>query len=174
MRVTLLVVSFISSLLLSQWPVVASAHIFREDNGIKLELHIPPNDRPTPTTPTQYVLSFEDEPKGFNLTHYKLGATFSDENATFAHHVLEPTTNEEVKDTIRFPKAGNYTIQVDGQSTLNKKDTFTTSFPVRVVAAKSSQKISSSVWVTGGVGIALIIGIAMVLERKTKKPTSQQ
>jgi hypothetical protein len=166
MRVRLFGFALAGSLLAAFSPLVATAHTLRQDNGIHVELHIAPSDRPTPNTKTTYTLSFEDEPVNFDLAGYTLHVMLSSGSQTIAHHTLYPGVGEEVRDTVVFPKAGDYIIQVTGKPVpASENKAFAVSFPAHVIAPKS-RGISPLVWAGGGGGIILIISTALVLERK--------
>jgi len=165
----------IGSLMVMLSPMMASAHVHRQDNNINVELHIPPDDRPTPKTTTTYDLLFEDEPAGFNLHDYQLQVTFLSGNNPFALHTITPNANDEAQDSIVFPSAGDYTIRVHGTSS-QLNGNFTVTFPAHILTTKPVQPthhIPIYAWAVGGIGLLAIVATAYMLERKSSHTSHQ-
>jgi hypothetical protein len=149
--------------------MAASAHILRQDNDIHVELHLPPDDRPTSKTTAPYELLFEDEAAGFTIHDYQLDVTFLSGSTAFAHHTIKAAADGEVSDTIVFPKPGDYTIKVHGISSKPNGD-FTVSYPAHVFAPKTVHPIPVYAWMLGGATLAALLGTAYLLERKKPRP----
>jgi hypothetical protein len=143
----------------------ASAHVLRQDGTITGVLHIAPYDHPVSNTPVTYMfeqLSDSNPSSPFSRQGCDCIITISQDGTTLN------TTALASKNTFTFPRAGIYTLQLDGKPSQSAQFAdFSLSYTIRVSQGTPPRAtaISPVVWIGGGAAILAIIATAYFMQR---------
>lgn len=151
-------------------PGVASAHVFKSDGNISVELHIEPSDHPVTNTPTTYRLSFEDKTGAFALPKCDCKVTIMQNNQVLATTALAVTSADTSENRYTFAKPGAYTLRATGApKTPDAFQPFAVAYTVNVAPNPAvAHKLPAAAWAGIGAGIAAILAGAYIMNRSMR------
>lgn len=140
----------------------AEAHVLKTDGDIGAVLHINPDDNPTSGTPVSYILSFTDTSGRMTLPNCACGATVLENGKQIAQEPLSDTSAMQSNDTLTFPKAGVYVLQVSGApKEADAFQPFVLRYTVRVTSGQpTAQPFPVLLWVGIATTMALLLLVA--------------
>lgn len=147
----------------------SSAHVLKIDGDIGAVLHINPDDNPTTGTPTDYVLSFVDSSKSFNLKECGCIVSIIKDDTVISATPLTITGGQVSDNRYTFATPGVYTMHIAGTpEQAGKFQPFTLDYEVRVTnGSMNTQPIPPLLWAGMGMGIGLVLLAAYAMDHNT-------
>ena len=141
-------------------PTNASAHILAIDGDIGAVLHIPPDDSPENGQPTNYVMTFSDSKKHFNLAKCDCKLTVLADDQVVKSGPMGPGTDNVSYTKLTIDNPGVYTLEFSGQPKDGANfQTFTLDYTVRVSDGQlHTQTMPILLWV----GLAMAVGLILL------------
>jgi hypothetical protein len=149
----------------------ASAHTLDLDGDIAVVLHVNPNDMPVSSSPTSFILFFNDSTNRFALSKCNCKATILEDTQTIVTEQLVASSPLQSNDPITFPKPDVYTIEVSGKP----KDghafqPFFVSYTVRVIpGVKKPKLVPNLVWAGLGVVVVSVFAYVIILTIRERR-----
>lgn len=136
-----------------------SAHVLKVDGDIGAVLHINPDDAPTTGTPTDYIMSFDDNTGRFSLPACDCTVSIIANGKALAHKPLAVSSNLVSENHYAFVKPGVYTMRFTG--TPNRSGAFqpfTLNYEVRVAGGRTAvQPFPALLWIGTAGAMALVL-----------------
>jgi hypothetical protein len=148
------------------WPAVASAHVLKIDGDIGAVLHINPDDNPTTGSPTDYLMSFNDDTSRFSLPKCNCKVSIIANNQTVATKPLTASSNTVSDNHYTFNKPAVYTLQFTGAPKIaGAFQPFTLNYEVRVTDGQPhAQPVPVALWVGMGMAVGLVLLAAYAID----------
>lgn len=163
----------VAALLCIAIPQIAFAHVLDVDGGVGAVLHIKPDDAPIDKVPVEYTLAFQDNGGNFSLKSCDCQVAFIAAGKTIEASPLVATSDTVSDNTVTFPKADVYTMQVSGKPKGGAHfDAFSLNYTIRVTSGQmDTQAFPAALWIGIGMAMALILlgGIAMEYSEGSEK-----
>ncbi len=124
----------------------AGAHDLKQDNGISVVLHIPPEDNPKAGQLTELELSFGDNKDAFTLQDCDCQVMVKHGSRILQTLTPEPAQTGATLDSkvyVQFPNIGVYDIVVAGKARDATFGTFSLDYSVPVATSNSGARVSS-------------------------------
>lgn len=155
-------------LLLTGIPAIASAHVLKVDGHIGAVLHINPDDNPTTGSPTDYIMSFDDDTGQFSLLKCNCTVSIIENGKVIAHKNLVVSSSEISEDRYTFLQPAVYIMRFGGTpKKAGAFQPFELNYEVRVTDGRpNAQPIPPLLWVGLGMGVGLLLLAAYARESK--------
>lgn len=157
----------------------AVAHVLKTDNGITAVLHIPPEDNPVASQPTELDFSFSDNKNAFNLNDCNCQVAVKSNGKVLQTTSIRPAlagaTLEGVA-KVQFPAVGVYDLVVTGSPKAQNFASFQLDFLERVtgsangVPATSGNGSSVLIISAGSLIILGMVGYTTIQRNRTYAP----
>ena len=152
-------------------PASASAHVLKVDGDIGAVLHINPDDNPTTGSPTDYILSFDDDTGKFSLPECTCSVAIIENGTTITTKPLVVSGGAVSENRYTFAKPGVYTMRFTGSpKTAGAFQSFTLDYEVRVTGGQANmQPVPVLLWVGMGMAVGLVLLAAYAMDYDTKE-----
>ena len=144
----------------------AAAHVLKKDNGVEVELHIPPDDTPKAGQPTTLSFEFSANSGAFKADDYDI--TLATPSQTIPLHAKAGTT-DQIEVTVTFTEGKLYDLRLTGQPHQSGHPAFALHYEVRVANAPPANQTAGFLFICGAVFATLIIVLANVIMSRRKK-----
>jgi hypothetical protein len=166
------------ALLIIAVPHFASAHVLKTDGSIGGVLHIAPDDNPKSGVLINYEVEFNDTQSLFKLEHCSCTATLQENGKTLSSAPLTVTGPQNSINTITFPSADVYTLQITGKpKDVGSFSPFELDYLVRVEAGESTASTTNSINQKFppllALGLVLLIALIVLGAYKSSRNTSK-
>jgi hypothetical protein len=156
----------------------ASAHVFEENQGVKVELHMPPDDRPKAGAPTRLELDYSTEKDDFKVADCSCTVQVKREGKTVETVRVAPGAIEAGNGgvaQVNFPEVGTYDLIVAGRADTGAFKDFSVTYDVSVRSVSNVAKAKAwgagDLMIVGGGGMLVValFGYNLVRGRKHTK-----